>query len=300
VFLRSSCLVYPNLYLLTLGATCRYAVIGDDNSITLTDPGASLHIAPLEERLARLNLDIGNVRSVLVSHLDADRVAGLALLRRRCPHLKVFGTGPMQAALKDRAFTQSLWEQDQSFAEKLFGDSHKPEVEVSEFREALRIDRPLVEGDSLSVGDEISIRLCTTPGHREHSVGYLLLPHEFLIADETLGYYRGAKLPAPGCDFNIQRALASIARLDHVEISGIGFSYAGAITGTLARKHLSTLAQTSKDLIEECQKALQDGVSPDEILAQVRESLYSPLAQDPFLVESMNRSFDAITKQLKF
>lgn len=299
MFLRSSCLVYPNLYLLTLGATCRYAIIGDDNGITLTDPGASLHIAPLEERLARLNLDIRNVQNVLITHLDADRMAGIALLRRCCPQLKVFGTAQMQAALKDRAFTQALWQEDQSFSERLFGESMKPSIEMAEIRDALRIDRLLGEGDALSLGDEVSVRLLATPGHREHSVAYLLVPHEFLIADETLGYYRGNKLPAPGGNFDNARALSSIARFDHIEISGIGFSYSGAVTGTLARKHLTTVAQTSTDLLNECQKAREDGVSTQEIVEQVKESLYAPLAQDPFLVESMNRSFDAITRQMK-
>jgi hypothetical protein len=129
-------------------------------------------------------------------------------------------------------------------------------------------------------------------------VSYLLVPHEFVIADETLGYYRGSKLTAPGADFNIQRALASVARFEHIEISGIGFSYAGAITGSLARKHLTALAQTSTDLSEECQKARKDGVSVDEILAQVKESLYAPIVNDPFLVESLNCSFEAVTSQL--
>ncbi len=299
MFLRSSCLVYPNLYLLTLGATCRYAIIGDDGGITLTDPGASLHIAPLEERLARLNLDLSKVSNVLFTHLDSDRAAGLALLRRRCPQLKVFGTAPMQSALKDRGLIQSLWEDDQGFAEKFFGESRKPAVEMAEFRDALRIDRLLGEGDSLSLGDELSLRLLMTPGHTERSVSYLLVPHEFLIADETLGYYRGNKLPAPGGDFDIQRSLSSIARFEHLEISGIGFSYSGAVTGTLARKHLAALAQTSTDLINECQKARQDGVSTQEIVEQVKESLYAPLAQDPFLVESMHRSFGSVTTQLK-
>ena len=298
MFLRSSCIIYPGLYLLTLGATCRYAIVGDDNAITLTDPGASLHIAPLEERLARLNLSIENVKNVLITHLDADRVAGIALLRRRCPQLKVFGTATMRSALKRDSFVQNLWEKDQAFGRDYFGVEAQTGVELSEFKEALRIDHPLVEADSIAVGEDLAIRSLATPGHREHSVSYLLVPHEFVIADETMGYYRGSKLAAPGADFDLQRAVASIARFEHVEISGIGFSYVGAITGTLARKHLTALTQNSTDLVKECQKARTDGVPVDEIVAQVKESLYAPIVSDPFLIESMNASFNAVVKQL--
>lgn len=298
MFLRSSCLIYPGLYLLTLGATCRYAIVGDDNAITLTDPGASLHISALEERLARLNLSILDVKNVLITHLDADRVAGIALLRRRCPHLKVFGTASMRSTLKRDGFVQALWEKDRGFSRDFYGSEMLPAVELGEFKEALRIDHPLVEADSIAVGEELTIRSLATPGHRDHSVSYLLVPHEFVIADETMGYYRGSKLAAPGADFDIQRAVASVARFEHVEISGIGFSYAGAITGTLARKHLTALTQISADLVKECQKARTDGVPVDEVVAQVKESLYAPIANDPFLIESMNSSFESVIRQL--
>jgi glyoxylase-like metal-dependent hydrolase (beta-lactamase superfamily II) len=298
MFLRSTTLIYPNLYLISLGGTCRYAIVSDDGAITLTDPGASIHVPALAERLTRLGFEPKNIRNVLLTHLDADRVSAVALLRRVAPNLKVFGTAAMQRSLSSSKFLEGLWRLDQDFGGRFFGDSGKPEISLEEFSRALTIDRPLVEADSIELGDDLTIRSMALPGHRDHSVCYMLVPHEFVIADETLGYFRGSRFAAPGADYDLSKALNSLARFEHLEISGIGFPYGGAITGGLARKHLSSLAQNSKDIIAEYSRALTEGITREEISEQIREAFFTPTVQDPFLVESMTHSYEKLLAQL--
>jgi len=298
MFLRSTTLIYPHLYLISLGGTCRYAIVTEDGSITLTDPGASIHLPALLERITRLGFDPKNIRNILLTHLDADRVSALGLLRRVAPGIKVFGTAAMQRALSSADFRQQLWMADQDFGSRLFGDTGRPEISPDEFSRALTIDRPLVEADSIELGDELTIRSMALPGHRDHSLCYMLVPHEFVIADETLGYFRGSKLAAPGADFSLSRTLTSLARFEHLEISGIGFSYGGAATGTLARKHLSSLAQNCRDIVAEYNRAIADGVPLEEIVGQIKEAFYTPVVEDPFLAESMTASCNAILAQL--
>lgn len=299
MFLRSTTLIYPNLYLISLGGTCRYLITTDDGALTLTDPGASLHVPALLERLSHLGFDPKNLRNVLLTHLDADRISAIASLRRVSPELKVFGTAAMQRALTSTNLRKEIWQADQQYGDMLFRDGARPEIPLDEFSRALTIDRPLVEADSIELGDDgLAVRSLTLPGHREHSVCYMLVPHEFVIADETLGYFRGSKFAAPGADYSLAGALASLVRFEHVEISGIGFSYGGAITGTLARKHLSALSQNCKDIVAEYKRAAAEGVPLDEIAAQIKESFYSPVVQDPFVSQSMEASFQALLSQL--
>ncbi len=298
MFLRSTTLIYPNLYLISLGGTCRYAIISEDGAITLTDPGASLHVPAIIERLSRLGFDPKNIRSILLTHIDPDRVSAVALLRRIAPKLKLFGTAAMQRSLSSANVLKDIWNSDQSYGRRFFGDSGKPEVSLEDFASALTIDRPLVEADSIELGDHLTIRSLALPGHREHSVCYMLVPHEFVIADETLGYFRGSKLAAPGADYNLSKGLNSLAQFDHLEISGIGFPYAGAVTGALARKHLTALAQNSKDIVAEYNRAVAEGVPLEEISAQIQEAFFTPTVQDPFLVESMTQSHEGLLAQL--
>jgi glyoxylase-like metal-dependent hydrolase (beta-lactamase superfamily II) len=298
MFLRSTALIYPNLYLISLGGTCRYAIVSDDGEITLTDPGASLHIPALTERLTRLGFDPRNIRNILLTHLDADRVSGVALLRKIAPNLKLFGTAAMRRSLSSSSVLETLWKCDQAFGSEFFGDTRTPEVSLDDFSRALTIDRPLVESDSIQVGDELTIRSMALPGHRDHSVCYTLVPHEFVIADETLGYFRGSKFAAPGADYDISKALCSLGKFEHMEISGIGFPYGGAITGGLARKHLSALAQNSKDIVAEYNRAVSEGIPREEITEQIRDAFFTPSVQDPFLIESIRDSYQNILAQL--
>jgi glyoxylase-like metal-dependent hydrolase (beta-lactamase superfamily II) len=298
MLLRSSAPVYPSIYLLTLGATCRYAIVASDGSIALTDPGASVHVQSLTDRLASVGLNIENITRVLLTHLDADRIGGLPLLRRLVPNITVYGTAAMHAQLQDEQFVRALWEQDQQIS-RWFPSHHElPQLSFEEFKSALKIDAFLVESDTIALDEELLVRVVATPGHRKHSVSFLVVPYQFLIGDETFGYNQGRQLCAPGADFDLHAARQSIKRFADLEISGIGLPYVGALTGDLAKKHLTMVEVNSNDLVNEVKQALESGVTEDEIRRQVREAFYTSSLGDPCLRSSLKGSFEALWKQM--
>ncbi len=297
MFLTASGLIYERVYLVTLGSTCRYAIVAEDGSLTLTDPGASVHIAALQERLSRLNISLASLKHILLTHLDADRMAGIPLLRRAHPQVKIFGTPGMHAALSDSNFIRELYESDQRISSWFPGTSH-PALPFDEFRQALTLDKLLPDGDSLALDDDVTIRCVTTPGHRSHSSAYLITPHQFAIVDETFGYYRGRLLAAPGADTGLTEALASIRKLKNIELSGLGFSYGGAITGSLSKRHIESLIQNTEDLSREVVKARREGFAEQDIEEQVRASFYSTTSLDPCLLESLLMTHASIMRQV--
>lgn len=297
MFLTASGLIYERVYLVTLGSTCRYAIVGEDGSLTLTDPGASVHIEALHERLSRLNISLSSLKNILLTHLDADRVAGIPLLRRAHPQVKIFGTPGMHTALSDGEFVRALYERDQLIS-SWFPGSASPPLPFQEFKQALTLDKLLTDGDSLALDEDVTVRCITTPGHRAHSVAYLITPHQFAIVDETFGYYRGRLLAAPGADTGLNEALASIRKLKNIELSGLGFSYGGAITGSLSKRHIESLIQNTEDLKNEVAKARKEGLSEQDIDEQVRASFYSTTSLDPCLLESLHATQVSVMQQL--
>ena len=298
MFLRSSGLIYERLYLITLGATCRYAIVAETGDIALSDPGASVHVHALKERFDRLKLPFANIRKIFVTHLDADRVAGIPLLRRLNPSLKVYGTAAMHHQLTDKSFVRALFDHDRQLSEALGATSPSEELSIEEFTKGLRIDKHLVETDSIQLDEDITIRSVSTPGHRPHSVAYLVVPHEFAIVDETFGYFHGRNLAAPGGDTNLHEALASIRKFNDIQLNGIGFSYGGAVTGALTKRHLLAIPQNTEDLINEVRKARKEGFTETEIEEQVRAAFYTSTSNDYCHTESLVRSFNAVMRQL--
>jgi glyoxylase-like metal-dependent hydrolase (beta-lactamase superfamily II) len=299
MLLRASGSLYERLYLISLGASCRYAIVAEDGSITISDPGSSAHVVALEERFSRLKLSFSKINRVIITHLDADRIGGLPLLRKKLPKVLIYGTAAMQQQLKKESFVQSIWEEDAALS-RVFGPMSPTEpLSLHEASQALKIDKPLVETDSLQIDEDIAIRSITTPGHRAHSVAYIVVPHEFAIVDETFGYYHGRTLCAPGGDLSLHDSISSIKKFNHLQLSGIGFSYTGAITGALVKKHLDSVVQNTEDLIAESKKALANGFSPDEVRQQIKAWFYTTTLRDPCLVASLESTFQAVVAQLR-
>lgn len=297
MFIRASMEVYPRLHHVSLGATSRYAIVSENGEITLTDPGASAHLESLEERLVRLGLSLSRVTRVLVTHLDADRVGALPLLRKKLPRLRILGGAGMVAELTSDEFVSSIISRDAEIRDALgvkVGDVPSP----AEFRKALQFEKCIVDGETIAIDDDITIRCVASPGHRSHSMGYLVLPHRFLITDETLGYYNGRRLAAPGANASISASLESIGRLKDLELSGIGFSYGGCISGDLVRKHLEAIVQNTSDLISEVKRARAEGMNDDEIRSQIREAFYVPSLPDHCLLKSLDESFSSVWAQI--
>lgn len=297
MFIRASMEVYPRLHHVSLGATSRYAIVAENGEITLTDPGASAHTESLEERLERLGLSLRRVTRVLITHLDADRVGALPLLRKKLPELRVLGGAGMAAELANDDFVLSAISRDAEIRQSLglqVGALPSP----AEFRKALQFEKCIVDGETITIDDDITVRCVASPGHRNHSMGYLVLPHRFLITDETLGYYNGRRLAAPGANASVSASLESIGRLKDLEISGIGFSYGGCITGDLVRKHLEAIVQNTNDLISEVKRARAEGIQDEEIRSQIRDAFYAPGLRDLCLLRSLEESFSAVWAQV--
>jgi mRNA degradation ribonuclease J1/J2 len=252
----------------------------------------------MAERMKRIDLQMGNITKVLLTHLDADRIAGIPLLRRSVPRVQVYGTSAMHTQLQDETFVHNLWQEDQEISKWFASPDDAPVISYEEFKTSLKIDKYLVDSDTITLDEDLSIRAVATPGHRKHSMSYLVVPHEFVITDETFGYNQGRRLCAPGGDFNLSATLESVKKFDHIELSGIGLPYVGAITGDLVRKHLDMLHLNTNDLINEVRQAQESGLEELEIKKQVQEAFYTSSLRDPCFLRSLSRSFEQIWAQV--
>lgn len=298
MFLRSTALVYPHLHLLTLGETCRYVITENGESLTVTDPGLSCHVALLPQRLTRLGLSISSIKQVIVTNLDTDRVAGIPSLRQLAPYAQVIGTAPMHRYLSDEKNLRTMYELDRELTARLSLNLEIPQLSFDEYKRGMIIDKFVNDSDVVEVGNELTLRVVSTPGHREHSVAYLLLPHEFIIGDQTFGYFNGSKLATPGGDYDLLSACDSIRKFDNLDISGIGLPYGGALTGELVKKHLSSIVQNTNDLLAAVKEARSSGIAAEEIETQVKEGFFNGGSRDPIVLRALTETESAVWKQL--
>jgi glyoxylase-like metal-dependent hydrolase (beta-lactamase superfamily II) len=266
-----------------------------DGSLVLSNPGASAHTAHLESRLESLKLSIKDIKQVILTSLDSAKVGGVALLRRRLPSLQVLAPTPLATALADEALIRELWRRDQALSAPFKIENP---ASLNEFRDALRVDKPLADSQTIDLGEQALLRCVYTPGYRSHSASYIVMPHEFLITDETFGYYRGRLFATPGGNFQLSAASSSLQNFEHMEISGVGLPYVGAITGSLIRKHIESVIQNTSDITEQAVQGILEGFSRDEVREQLREAFFVTTNQDPFFQSALTESFEAIWAQI--
>jgi glyoxylase-like metal-dependent hydrolase (beta-lactamase superfamily II) len=295
MLLRSTISVYPGIHLLTFGATCCYLLTGDGERFTLTNPGSSAHVSLLTNRLAALGISLKQIERVVITSIDAAKLGGFAILKRLCPNVRLVAPKSLAASLTKDSVIQKVWAEDQKLSTQL--SSTEPST-AAELKSALVADKVISDGDTLDLGDDVRLRCIFAPGYQNGSVAYLMLPQNFLITDELLGFYRGRELVAPGCDAGISAALNSLHILENSDLTGIGLPYGGAITGALAKKHIEALRENLTDIQDQVKSGLQQGIAPSEIREQLREAFYSPLPDDIYLAHAMQRSFQALYQQV--
>ena len=295
MLVRASGLIHPGLHLLTIGNTCRY-IIGAPQSFILTDPGLSGQAELLEQRLRKLGFSTRGIRQVVLTHLHADRLGGVAALRRAGAQFELLGTALMAARLKDMAFIRELWEEDRELTRRCqlpHGD-----LSAEAFGDLLQPDRTITESELLEPGDDLTLRIIPAPGHTPESLAVLVQPSSFLIVDEGFGFFQGRNLAAPGGDDSLQAALASITRCEKLDLAGLALPDSGVLTGQLARRHLAAVIQNTGDLVNETERAKAEGIPFEEIRGSIRDSFYRSSTRDPVLLANLDRTFAAVCRQL--
>jgi glyoxylase-like metal-dependent hydrolase (beta-lactamase superfamily II) len=297
MLIRSSSSVTPDFNLLTLGESCFY-VLGEEGRFALFDCGASFHIAPLEERLSSFGLSLSDLSVLFLTNLSPERLGGLPYLKMKNPDLQVLGSAAMQTRISDAAFAESLFEEDQELRTNFPSLPAKETLSLSEYKDLLRINRVFPDSETFSLNENIGVRCFFASGHTSESIAYYVVPHNFLIIDQCFGYFRGKELAAPGADLDLLEAVKLIDSFKDIELAALCLPFSGVLTGNLIRKHLANIVQNTDDLFNECKEASAAGIVDEEIYEAVQTSFYSSTYRDPLLRVVMDRTLEAVWKQI--
>ncbi|RIL10459.1 MAG: hypothetical protein DCC75_04325 [Proteobacteria bacterium] len=300
MLIRSTGQIETDFYLLTLGSSCHYVLKVPQRSgydLILFDPGTSAHVAGLASRLKQLGLDPERVSSVYLTHLHPERVSGVPYLKKYLDSTAIYISRAMQTQLKDSALLNQLYQQDLTWRASFPAVTHLPQMNLEEYRKMFETASIISDSELIRLTSDYSIRAIPLAGHTQASIAYQVLPHHYLIVDETFGYYFSRGLSSPGCDLSISAACESLRRAGNFEVEAICLPFCGTLVGDLVRKHLTSLLENSADLEREVNRALAEKIETSIIINSIQNSFYNSDSPDPVLRESMARTFKAICAQ---
>lgn len=202
--------------------TGAFLLRGEQTALVETGPKSSLEV--LLEGLEGLGVD--NVDWIIVTHIHLDHAGAAGTLAARWPDATVAVHEVGAAHLVDPS---KLW----ASARRIYGD-HMDELwggidPIPE--ERIRVLR---DGDVLDLGDR-RLRAVETLGHAGHHHAYLDEGTGVMFAGDALGVLLpdvGTVRPAtPPPEFNLEVALASIARIKDIRPQTLYLTHYGQATG---------------------------------------------------------------------
>ena len=179
--------------------------------------------------------DAGHLRSLLLTHSHYDHCGAAPFLKRKIPGLQV-GASRLAAEILKRPnavrLIQDLSRDPEEKSKHLIGDEN-----VS--FDSLEVDLPLADGEELSLGDGGPVRIIATPGHTRDALSFYFPEWKILIAGEAVGMFDRNFRIQPNFLSSYEDYLASLRKLEALDVQILLMGHFHALTGEEARKHAS-------------------------------------------------------------
>lgn len=297
MLIRASGPVFPELFLITLGESCHYLLV-EDGGFSLFDPGLSVHIPMLLRRINAAGFTVKQCRRVFLTHLHPERIAGVPLLRKLNPSIEIYCSPHTRAKLGSSEFLADLYRIDQELAGQFHLENEYRPLPFEEYQQLMTVGHPVADGDIFPIPDGVDLRVVGLYGHARGSIGFLVGQSHFLIADESLGYFRGRALATPGGDESLTEMVQLVKRFRDLNLSGLCLPDSGVLTAGLVQKHLSAVLQNTEDLLAESQRSHDSGMEDIMIRNSLHSSFFSATTPDPVLQYKLDRSLRGIWRQI--
>lgn len=254
----------------------------------LVETGTSTSAPVVQAALASLGIAPGDLATVVVTHIHLDHAGGVGDIASMFPSAEVVVHEKGARHLADPARLMAS-------ARMVYGDALDVLFGEMAAVPAARL-RALEDIGVVDLGDGRRLESYYSPGHAKHHVGLLDSLSGDLYVGDAAGVYipeTGDLRPAtPPPDFDLEVALASIARFAALDPSRLLFSHYGPVSAVS-----ETLERSAEEIsvwVAETRAARAAGMDLDHAVAAVREktlSRYAAWAEsgDPAVLEKFEQ-----------
>jgi glyoxylase-like metal-dependent hydrolase (beta-lactamase superfamily II) len=226
------------------------AVLQGPAGVALVDPGPSTCLERLRGMLTEQGIAIGDVRTVLLTHIHLDHAGATGTLVRDNPNIQVYvherGAPHMVDPSKLMSSASRLYGDDM---DRLWGEF------LPVPQDNLQV---LVGGERISAADR-DFEVAYTPGHAWHHVSFFDRSSGVAFVGDTAGVRTGADLfampPTPPPDIDIDAWKTSVALIDRWQAETLFVTHFGPHGDPATHlaslvEHLDAIAALAKTIVE--------------------------------------------------
>jgi glyoxylase-like metal-dependent hydrolase (beta-lactamase superfamily II) len=261
-------------------------VLRTGHGVAVLDPGPSASLPTLLRKLARAGIDLGDIRTVLLTHIHLDHAGATGTLVRKNPEIRVVVHRRGAPHLADP--TRLL-----NSAARLYGND-LPSIwgEVLPVPEA---NLQIVEGgERLQLGD-LTLEVSYTPGHASHHVSYFDPKEGIAFVGDAAGIRISGRpfifAPTPPPDIDLELWEETLKRLGSFGAERFVLTHFGA-TGNTA-EHLELFRERLHAWSAEVRRSLAESGSDAEKAARFAKGVLDQLRGAAAAVEIERYSVSA-------
>ena len=243
-------ITYGDLMFLGHPRVIATAVLQGPAGVALVDPGPSTCLERLRGMLTEQGIAIGDVRTVLLTHIHLDHAGATGTLVRDNPDIQVYvherGAPHMVDPSKLMSSASRLYGDDM---DRLWGEF------LPVPQDNLQV---LVGGERISAADR-DFEVAYTPGHAWHHISFFDRSSGVAFVGDTAGVRTGADLfampPTPPPDIDIDAWKTSVALIDRWQAETLFVTHFGPHGDPATHlaslvEHLDAIAALAKTIVE--------------------------------------------------
>ena len=152
--------------------------------------------------------------------------------------------------------------------------------------DCLRVDIPVSDGDLIRAGD-LMFRVINLPGHTKCSVGFYLESEKLLLGTETIGVYDGNGDVVPSYLVGYAMTLASISRVQELEVNRILVPHFGILEKEETVRYLKQARRAAVETKEFICENLSAGKTNQEIIEKMKQRFWHGYIRTIYPVDAM-------------
>ena len=244
-------------------------VYAGDAGAVLIDPGPGSCIDTLRASLAAQGIGVGDIESILITHIHLDHAGATGLLVRDNPRIRVFvhekGAPHVVDPSKLINSANQLWGVEG--VARLWGQV----IPVSESNLQVLGERARITAG----GRTFDVRY--TPGHASHHVSYFDDRSSLVWAGDTAGLRFTSKVftlpPTPPPDIDLEAWRDSLAKIRDWKPETVFITHFGPYAGAAA--HLDHIETSLRDVAEMARRAIQTDASDEAKYERFKEDVFA-------------------------
>lgn len=260
MWIRSSAALSEHCYQVTTPFSSHLLI--HDQSTALVDCGVFAGGKTLVEEIQAA---LGTERTLdylLLTHAHSDHCGGVYHLKQAYPALKILAS----PATADEFGKKHFIEECLAFNQSVCGAIQNCDSsDLEKLSSSLKVDQLIRDGDSMSLGSEVEIKVIGCPGHTDDSIAFFIRPDMAIAAGEALGWYNGRNQAFPCFLSSYHGYVISLDRILNLEVKVVSLAHAGAITGDMAMSYLKELRDSSKAFHELIRERMSLGATAHEV-----------------------------------